>query len=350
MQFGVFLPSATNGFILSVNSPQYAPSWELNRDVTRKCEELGFEFALSMVKHRGFGGPSGYWNEALDSFTLMGALAVVTERITLIPSVPILAVHPALAARQAVTVDQIAGGRFALNIVTGWYRGEYLPMGLWPGEEHYARRYDYATEYVRILHELWQTGRCSFDGEFFALDDAECLPRPPRSIPIVCAGQSDRGLRFTAELGDQNFVSGNADDVAGLRARLDQACATSGRRAGTLALTAVVAAPTDAEAQERYRWIVEGADLEAIANMGVQLQLDAQGGASANALIAERSVWMGQTPIVGSYATVARELEHLERHGGAEGIMLSFPDWLADLEAFGEHVIPRVGRAGAAPA
>jgi pyrimidine oxygenase len=278
---------------------------------------------------------------------MMAALAPVTERITLIPSVPILAVHPALAARQAVTVDQVAGGRFAVNIVTGWYRGEYEPIGLWPGEEHYARRYDYATEYVRILQDLWTTGRCTIDGEFFTLDDATCFPMPPRSIPIVCAGQSERGLRFTAELGNHNFVSGNADDVAALTTKLEQACAVTDRRVGTLALTAIVAAPTDEEARERYRWIVEGADMEAIGAMRTELKLDAHGAASANALIAERSVWMGQTPIVGSYATVAAELDDLARRGGPEGIMLSFPDWIADLEAFGEHVMPRLDEAAA---
>jgi len=346
MRFGVFLPSARNGFIISLHSPQFEPTWELNRDVTRTCEEIGFQFALSMVKHRGFGGPSGYWDAALDSLTLMPALAAVTERITLIPSVPILAVHPATAARQAVTINQVAEGRFGLNIVTGWYRGEYEQLGLWPGEAHYARRYDYATEYVRILRSFWETGRCTFHGEYFHLEDAECLPRPEQPVEIVCAGQSERGLRFTAELGDHNFVSGDAQDVAAIRAKLAAACAQTGRRAGTLALTAIVAAPTDAEAEDRYRWIVEGADHEAIATMSADLRLDAQGAASANALRTERSVWMGQTPLVGSYATVARKLEDLQRVGGAEGIMLSFVDWLADLEAFGEHVMPRLAAAG----
>jgi len=32
-------------------------------------------------------------------------------------------------------------------------------MGLWPGEAHFAKRYDYSTEYVTILRELWRTAR-----------------------------------------------------------------------------------------------------------------------------------------------------------------------------------------------
>lgn len=75
MEIGIFLPIAKNGFIMSRNVPQTWPTWELNRDVTLKCEAAGFDFALSMVKFRGFGGEIEYWDHALDSFTLTAALA-----------------------------------------------------------------------------------------------------------------------------------------------------------------------------------------------------------------------------------------------------------------------------------
>ena len=67
LEFGIFLPIAKNGFIASTTTAQFMPTWELNRDVTLKCEELGFEFALSMVKHRGFGGVTEYWDYAQET-------------------------------------------------------------------------------------------------------------------------------------------------------------------------------------------------------------------------------------------------------------------------------------------
>ena len=79
-------------------------------------------------------------------------------------------------------------------------------MGLWPGDEHFARRYDYVSEYVQIMRELWTTGRSDFKGKFFQMDDCVLSPRPSHPIPIVGAGQSDRGMRFVAEYGDFNFV------------------------------------------------------------------------------------------------------------------------------------------------
>ena len=58
MDIGVFIPIANNGWIRSQNSPQYLPTFDLNREVTLRAEKYGFEFALAMVKLRGSGGPT----------------------------------------------------------------------------------------------------------------------------------------------------------------------------------------------------------------------------------------------------------------------------------------------------
>jgi alkanesulfonate monooxygenase SsuD/methylene tetrahydromethanopterin reductase-like flavin-dependent oxidoreductase (luciferase family) len=94
----------------------------------------------------------------LDSFTTIAGLAAVTDRIKLIGSVGLQAHHPAVAARHAAMIQMISGGRFWLNIVTGWQKSEYGSLGLWRGDEHYASRYDYADEYMTICQELWETG------------------------------------------------------------------------------------------------------------------------------------------------------------------------------------------------
>ena len=70
MRFGVFLPNGSNGYIMSKAIPPYMPTWELNRDITLEAERLGFDFVLSMMKFRGFGGETGYWDGCLESFSL----------------------------------------------------------------------------------------------------------------------------------------------------------------------------------------------------------------------------------------------------------------------------------------
>ena len=133
MDIGVFIPIGNNGWLISKSSPQYLPTFELNKAVVQKAEEHGLDFALSMIKLKGFGGETEFWDHCLESFTLMAGLAAVTDRIKLYASTPILALPPAIVARMAVTVDSIAPGRFGVNIVTGWAPGEYAQMGVWPG-------------------------------------------------------------------------------------------------------------------------------------------------------------------------------------------------------------------------
>ncbi len=221
------LPIGNNGWLISTTSPQYMPSFDLNKEVTLKAERFGFDFALSMIKLRGFGGPSRYWDYNLESFTLMAGLAAVTNRIKLFASVAVLSIPPALIARMAMTVDSIAPGRFGVNIVSGWQKAEYEQMGMWPGEAHFARRYEYCSEYVQVMKDLWAAGVSDHKGEFFQMSDCRVGPTPAGKIDIISAGQSYRGMRFAAEYADYNFISaGGINDVSQVAA----AHAASARR------------------------------------------------------------------------------------------------------------------------
>src|SRR5271154_4008709 len=236
MQLGVFIPIGNNGWLISTTSPQYKPTYDLNKTVVDKAEQFGFDFALSMIKLHGFGGPSQFWDYNLESFTLMAGLAAVTSRIQLFATCAVLTMPPPIAARMAVTIDSISHGRFGVNIISGWQRREYTQMGVWPGAEHYKRRYQYCAEYVTIMKELWATGRSDFKGEFFKMDDCRCSPLPSAPIPIICAAQSDAGTRYAARYADYNFCNSfgvnqptaAADSVA----RLGPATAGSGRACG----------------------------------------------------------------------------------------------------------------------
>ena len=105
MQLGVFIPIGNNGWLISTTSPQYKPSFDLNRTIVEKAERFGFDFALSMIKLHGFGGPSRFWDYNLESFTLMAGLAAVTSRIQLFATCAVLTMPPPIAARMAVTID-----------------------------------------------------------------------------------------------------------------------------------------------------------------------------------------------------------------------------------------------------
>jgi pyrimidine oxygenase len=353
MEIGVFIPIGNNGWLISTTSPQYMPSFELNKAIVQRAERYGVDFALSMIKLRGFGGDSEFWDYNLESFTLMAGLAAVTQRIKLFASVAVLTIPPAIIARMAVTIDSIAKGRFGINIVSGWHAAEYTQMGVWPGEHYFAERYDYSTEYVQIMQELWQTGQSDFNGKYFQMDDCRLGPTPPRPIEIVSAGQSDRGMRFTAELGNYAFCLGTGVNTPTAHAptnqRLIEAGQRAGRDVGTYVLMMVIADETDEAAMEKWNYYKAGVDKKAIAWMFDQAGADAQASEHSTAkamVLPDGAVNFNMGTLVGSYASVARMLDEAADVAGTKGIMLTFDDFLIGLEQFGQRIQPLMHSRG----
>ncbi|MEZ5408314.1 MAG: pyrimidine utilization protein A [Acidimicrobiales bacterium] len=343
MDLGIFIPIGNNGWMMSQNAPQYMPSFELNRTVAERAEAAGYDFLLSMVKLRGFGGATEFWDHNLESFTLMAGLAAVTSKIQLFASVALPTLHPAMVARMASTIDDISGGRFGINIVSGWNQSEYAQMGVWPGDWYYDRRYDYATEYVTIMKELWATGASDLKGEFFQLDDCRLSP-PPKggSVPLVCAGQSDRGMQFCAEIGDYQFIigTGDLDVVRNDAARLVAASRESGRDVGVYVLFQITMGESDAEAEAKWNHYRDGADLEAIAFMTGQASLDTSGATAEKITEMKGAFNLNIGPIVGSHATVAAKLDEVSQIEGIKGVMCVFDDYPSATAEFGEKVMP----------
>ncbi len=349
MDLGIFIPIGNNGWMMSETAPQYMPSFDLNRTVAEKAEAQGYEFLLSMVKLRGFGGTTEFWDHNLESFTLMAGLAAVTERIQLFASVALPTLPPAMVARMATTIDDISGGRFGINIVSGWNQIEYSQQGLWPGDWYYEKRYDYATEYVRIMKELWADGVSDLKGEYFTMDDCRLSPRPDNGkIPLVCAGQSDRGMRFCAEEGDFQFIIGTADlDVVRSDAgRLVAAREQAGTDVGVYVLFQIVMGETDAEAQAKWDHFRGGADLEAIAFMTGQANLDTAGATAEKITELQGAFNLNIGPVIGSHAAIADRLDEVAEMPGVAGVMCVFDDYPSCTDEFGERVMPLMGSRG----
>jgi pyrimidine oxygenase len=348
MKLGVFIPIGNNGWLISTTSPQYRPSFDLNNAIVQKAETYGFDFALSMIKLHGFGGPSGFWDYNLESFTLMAGLAATTSRIQLFATCAVLTMPPPITARMAVTIDSISHGRFGVNIISGWQRREYTQMGIWPGHEHYTRRYDLCAEYVTIMKELWATGRSDHKGDFFQMDDCRCLPLPTAHIPIICAAQSDAGTRYAAQHTDYNFCSSfginTPTAVKDSVARLVKATTEAGRACGALVSTMVIADETDDAAMAKWNHYVDGTDHEAIAWRDGQAEDDPSRDPLAGPN-KRKTFGMQKLPtqggvLVGSYASVARMLDELAGVPGVEGVMLTFDDFLIGMDQFGTRIQP----------
>ncbi|TVY73253.1 Pyrimidine monooxygenase RutA [Lachnellula suecica] len=347
MEIGVFIPIGNNGWLISTTSPQYMPSFELNKQIVQKAEKYNFNFALSMIKLRGFGGKTEFWDHNLESFTLMAGLAAVTSKIKLFASTAILTLPPALVARMATTIDSIAPGRFGINIVTGWQEAEYSQMNIWPGNAYFGYRYNYATEYVQVMKDLWSNGVSNFKGKHFTMTDCKMSPKPSREIQIVAAGQSGRGMEFASQYADFNFAMGvginTPKAVAPANERLVEAAKKAERDVGAYVLFMIIADETDELAQAKWDLYREGADVDALAWMADQGSKDTKADANATAKsinLPEGAVNFNQGTLIGSWAKVAGLLDEAAGVPGTKGIMLTFDDFLVGVDNFGEKIQP----------
>jgi pyrimidine oxygenase len=346
MQVGVFIPINNNGWLISETAPQYMPSFDLNKEIALRAEGYGLDFLLSMIKLRGFGGKTEFWEYGLESFTLMAGLAAVTERIKIYATCPTLIIPPAFAARMCNTIDSISHGRFGLNLITGWQRPEYSQMGLWPGDEHFRNRYDMLSEYAEILRELWATGVSDFKGAYYQMDDCRVRPTPSGDMKIICAGSSDAGLAFSAKYADYAFCLGKGVNTPTAFAfnneRLALATAKTGRSVSIFVLVMIIAAETDDAAMDKWIHYRAGVDDAAVAWLGEQGGADKTSETTNVRQLAEResAVNLNMGTLVGSYASVARMLDEMAQVPNTGGVLLTFDDFLEGVEAFGRHIQP----------
>ncbi|MCJ1959354.1 pyrimidine utilization protein A [Novosphingobium mangrovi (ex Hu et al. 2023)] len=355
MQVGVFIPINNNGWLISETAPQYKPSFDLNKEIALKAEAHGLDFLLSMIKLRGFGGKTEFWEYGLESFTLMAGLASVTEKIKLYATAPTLILPPAFAARMGVTIDSISHGRFGMNLVTGWQPPEYTQMGLWPGDEHFKNRYDVLDEYAHVLRDLWNTGRSDFKGDYYTMDDCLVRPQPGADMKIICAGSSDAGLAFSAKWADYAFCLGKGVNTprafASNNERLARFTAETGRDVSMFVLVMVIAAETDEEAMAKWKLYNDGVDIDAISWLADQGAKDTVNtDTNVRQLAApEGAVNINMGTLVGSYESVARMLDEMSEVPGTGGVLLTFDDFLAGVDDFGRRIQPLMrSRAGIA--
>jgi FMN-dependent oxidoreductase (nitrilotriacetate monooxygenase family) len=161
-----------------------------------------------------------------DTFTVLAALAGVTEHLGLAGTINSTFNEPYEVARQFATLDHLSGGRAAWNVVTSWdaFTGENFRRGGFLAE---ADRYSRAEQFLQTARELfdsWPAGTVLADrsgGKFladgtagafrhtdahFAIEGRFTVPRSPQGRPVILqAGDSDAGREFAAASADAIF-------------------------------------------------------------------------------------------------------------------------------------------------
>ncbi len=340
-EFGVFLPVANGGWIISKTTPTLDGLYAQNRAAAVKADEVGMDFVMSMAKFRGFGGETDHWGTALESVTMMAGVAEATRNVKIWATIHPLLQNPAVAAKMIATLDHISGGRAGLNIVAGAYKGEFEQMGAWDDSLSHDDRYALTEEWTTIVKRLWSEDCVDFEGRYFTMKDCQSKPKPlSRPRPdLICAGMSDRGFEFSVREADVCFIGGRTTDErrdASLRAK--KTAESIGKPIKTFAMCTVVHGDTDAEAEAKIEHYKSGADMGAILAMLESWGVPAE---KLSSVAAAQGAFMTQT-VVGSPQTCGARIEDFLRYCELDGLMLIFPDYVEGLTMFGADILPRL--------
>jgi dimethylsulfone monooxygenase len=312
LTFGIFCPIHSGGFDKRETAGVQDPTWAEARRVTLRAEELGF--AYNLVAARWYG-------PVLEPYTTTAALASITSRIHLITAVHSGLVQPQLVAKMGANIDQISGGRFHINLVSGSEDHQFQHVmygGTWL--EH-DERYVLSEEYIRQIKGMWSQQPYSDEGRYYQLADVDLQPKPvQRPVPTTFLGGSSEPAReVAAKECDWFFISFlEWDDILALKADMEQRAARHGRRLRFAISAMTMVRDTDAEAEAEIAALTE------------QAQTDRTVRVFVGALKA------------GLYGTPERIAERLNAfsRAGFEMSLFQSRDMSEDLERFAEQVVP----------
>ncbi len=108
--------------------------------------------------------------------------------------------HPAVLARQAVSIDHASGGRYELGIGWGSVPQEFATFGT--GSLVPRERVTRLRETLEVMHALWAGETVTYDGQHHHLDEARQRPLPTSRIPIVIGGVGPKTLQLVREYAD----------------------------------------------------------------------------------------------------------------------------------------------------
>ena len=134
------------------------------------------------------------------SVHMMGVMAAArTKRLRIGTGVSLAPFYnPLRLAEEVALLDVLSGGRVNWGVGRGFERGEFKAFGI-PGEESAARLH----ETVDIVLKAWTTAKLSYQGQFFAYDGVEVLPKPLQvpHPPVWLAASSRPAIENAAARG-----------------------------------------------------------------------------------------------------------------------------------------------------
>lgn len=345
LKFAYWVPNVSGGLVVSKLPQQTDWSFEANKRYAQTAEQVGFDYAL--LQTRFFASYGAEYQ--LEAATLASSLASVTSKINLISAVHPGLWHPGVYAKIIASLDHISGGRAAVNVVSGWFKGEFIGYGE-PWLEH-DERYRRSEEFIRVLRAMWTEEETTFKGDFYRINGAPLKPKPQVTPPVFQGGNSKAARKMAARVSDWYFMNGNTLD--GFKEQIEDvrslAKAEGREHDVNYAVNGfAIVRDSEEEAVQVLRDIVSNADVEAVKGFRESVKDAGQSSKEKEGMWAhstfEDLVQYNdgfKTGLIGTPEQVADRIIELKKLG-AGLILTGFLHYETDLKAFGEKVIPLV--------
>ncbi len=302
------------------------------------AEELGFDTAF-VPDHYVFESLGALQTDipAYELNFVMATLAQRTKKIRIGSHVACLLFrHPAMQARLFAQVDEASGGRLVAGVGAGWTRAEFEMMGI--DFPPVSERLKIMDEAVAIIRGLWRGEPFSFEGAYFSLRDAICLPTPVQkpAPPLMLGGSGNGILRRAGQWADvihmvpaigaagtttldsvREFTDGSLGEKL---ERVRRAEEKAGRPPGSVRFATTIF---------NYAMTASAAETRAMAE-----NLSAVFGLSPEEILHHPVV------LIGTPEEMERELRRRERKHGLSLLAVNFSS-AAQIESFGREVLPR---------
>ena len=255
MRAGVFIPQGWRLDLVGIPPEQH---WPVMRDVAVSAEVDGFESVW--VYDHFHTVPQVTQQATHEAWTLMGALAVSTNRVRLGQMCTCNAYRPpSYLAKVAATVDVFSGGRVEMGIGAGWFEGEFLAYGYeFPKP---SVRIGQLGEAVEIMKRMWTEDEVHFAGTHYTLAGAICQPKPLQQphIPFWIAGGGEKlTLRLAAQYASYTNFGDELEDFQRKSQILADHCREVGRDYDEIVRSSnfnLLCGETEAAVKESLAWL-----------------------------------------------------------------------------------------------
>lgn len=181
--------------ISTAQHPEFTAQEVIRRSVSmaKLADELNFDTAWILEHHFTHYGilPSPYG--------MAGHLLGATKRLNVGTAISTVTLdHPLRTAENVAALDQLSEGRFILGVGRGGFLKDFRAFGIDPTTSR-----ERMGEYMDVIHQAWETGRASADGEFVKFDEVPVLPETytKNGPPVYAVATSPSSMEWSAKRG-----------------------------------------------------------------------------------------------------------------------------------------------------